>query len=126
MSNIPASLRIKCHAIIHAATLAAAAVGAGLAQFPGSDSAVIIPIQTGMTVALGRVFGITLGTSAAEAAIATAGATCAGRFVSQVAVGWIPGFGNTVNATTAAGITEAIGWILAEEFAQQALGYQET
>ena len=35
---------------------------------------------------------------------------------SQVLVGWIPGIGNAINATTAAGITEAMGWLLAKEF----------
>ena len=72
-----------------------------------------------MTVALGKVFGIPMGAGAAEAAVATAGATYTGRLVSQAAVGWIPGYGNAINATTAAGITEAVGWILAKEFAQQ-------
>lgn len=36
--------RNKCHGIIHGASLAAAGAGAGLAQIPGSDSAVIVPI----------------------------------------------------------------------------------
>ena len=121
MKNVPANFRIKCHTIIHAATLAAAAVGAGLAQIPGSDSAVLVPLQTGMAVALGKVFGIPMGAGAAEAAVATAGATYTGRFVSQAVVGWIPGYGNAINATTAAGITEAIGWILAKEFARQTM-----
>lgn len=33
-----------------------------------------------------------------------------GRGASQVAVGWIPGAGNAINATTAFAITEAVGW----------------
>ena len=32
-------------------------------------------------------------------------------------VGWIPGFGNAINATTAAGITETLGWTVANQFA---------
>jgi uncharacterized protein (DUF697 family) len=39
-----------------------------------------------------------------------------GRTASQALVGWIPGFGNAINMTTAAGLTEAIGWIIAKEF----------
>jgi uncharacterized protein (DUF697 family) len=27
-----------------------------------------------------------------------------------VQVGWVPGLGNAINATTAAGLTEAVGW----------------
>lgn len=110
----------KCHAIIHAASAAAGGVGAGLAQIPGSDNAVITPIQLTMTISLGKVFGLTLGESAAKAALASAAAGTIGRTLSQFIVGWIPGVGNAINATTAAGITEAIGWILAKEFDEQA------
>jgi uncharacterized protein (DUF697 family) len=46
----------KCQTIIHGAASGAAAVGAGLAQVPGSDSAVIVPIQAGMIIAVGEVF----------------------------------------------------------------------
>ncbi len=108
--------RTQCHAIIHAASVAAAGVGAGLAQIPGSDNAVITPIQLTMTISLGKVFGKTLGEASAKSAIATVAASTIGRTVSQVLVGWIPGIGNAINATTAAGITEALGWAMAEEF----------
>ncbi len=113
------SQKKKCHSIIHTASAAAAGAGAGLAQIPGSDNAVIIPIQTTMIISLGAVFGITLTETAAKATLATTTATFVGRGVSQFLVGWIPGVGNAVNATTAAGVTEAIGWMLAEEFANQ-------
>lgn len=83
-----ADQRSKCHAIIHTASASAAAVGAGLAQLPGSDNAAITPIQLAMTV-------------------------------SQVLVGWIPGLGNAINASTAAALTESVGWLLAKEFASQ-------
>jgi len=33
-----------------------------------------------------------------------------------VAVGWIPGIGNAINAATAGALTEALGWLLAKEF----------
>lgn len=108
--------KAMCHGIIHAASAAAAAVGAGLAQVPGSDNAVITPIQLGMAISLGKVFGITLDRSAARAAVASAAASGVGRSVSQALIGWIPGFGNIINATTAATITEAIGWDIAKEF----------
>lgn len=110
----------KCHAIIHSASLSAGAVGAGLAQIPCSDNLVITPIQLAMTVSLGQVFGIDLGESAAKAALASAAAATIGRTAAQVLVGWIPGVGNLINAGTAASLTEAIGWMLAEDFAKQA------
>ena len=111
--------KAKCHAIIHSASASAAAVGAGLAQIPCSDNAVITPIQLTMTISLGRVFGLELTESAARAAVASVAAATVGRTVSQILIGWIPIAGNLVNAGTAATVTEAIGWLLAEEFASQ-------
>lgn len=112
--------RAKCHAIIHAASGLAASVGAGLAQVPCSDNAVITPIQLSMTIGLGQVFGITLTDTTALAAIGSATAAMVGRTISQVVVGWIPGLGNVINASTAAGVTECLGWVLATQFAKQA------
>ena len=109
-----------CNGIIHTASAAAAAVGGGLAQIPGSDNAVITPIQLTMAISLGQVFGIELSQSAAKAALASAAAATIGRTASQVFIGWIPGVGNIINATTAATLTEAIGWIMANEFEKQA------
>ena len=115
----------SCHGIIHTSSLLAGAVGAGLAQIPTSDNLLITPIQLTMTVALGEVFGITMSQSSAKAALASAIAATVGRTVSQVFIGWIPGVGNVINATTAATVTEAIGWALALEFERQSLSYQK-
>ncbi len=106
----------KCNAIIHAASGLASGVGAGLAQVPCSDSAIITPIQLTMTIALGEVFDIELTQSAAYSAISSVAAATIGRAISQVLIGWIPGFGNAVNAATAAAITEALGWTLVHDF----------
>lgn len=111
--------RKKCHAIIHSASAAAGGVGAGLAQIPASDNAVITPIQLSMTIALGKVFDIELTESAAAAAVGSVAASTVGRTVTQFLVGWIPGIGNAVNAATAAGLTETLGWLLAEQFSKQ-------
>ena len=111
--------RILCNGIIHTASAASAAVGAGLAQIPTSDNLIITPIQLGMTISLGKVFGITLDKSAATAAIASASAATVGRAASQVVSGWFLGVGNIVNAVTAASLTEAVGWIMAGEFEAQ-------
>lgn len=109
----------KCHAIIHSASASAGAVGAGLAQIPCSDNLVITPIQLAMTVSLGHVFGIDLSESSAKAALASAVAATVGRTAVQVLTGWIPLVGNAINACTAASLTEAIGWMLAEDFASR-------
>jgi len=98
------------HAIIHAASVAAGGVGAGLAQIPGSDFPVLMTIQTGMIVAIAEHYGVSIGKTAAADLVLTFAGTMVGRGISQVLVGWIPLLGNTINAATAAGVTEAIGW----------------
>lgn len=106
----------KCKAIIHTASTAAAGIGAGLAQVPGSDNALITPIQLTMTISLGKVFGISLGEASAKAALGSIAASTVGRTASQILIGWVPVMGNLINATTAAGLTETLGWIIAKEF----------
>lgn len=116
-SSITPAQYAKCHAIIHSAGAASGLVGLGLAQLPLSDSAVITPIQIGMTIALGKVFGVSLTESAAEAPLVSAAAATVGRAASQVLVGWVPGIGNIISCGTALAITEGIGWLLAEQYA---------
>lgn len=91
-------------------------MGAGLAQLPGTDNAVIVPIQITMIISLGAVFGVKLTESAATSAAGTATATLVGRGLSQALIGWVPIVGNVINAATAAGVTEAIGWAVAANF----------
>ena len=110
-----------CNSIIHTASAAAAAVGAGLAQLPGSDNAFLMPIQLTMIISLGKVYGIQMDESSAKAAMASGSAHAVGRAASQALVGHIPVAGNVINAVTAAGLTETIGWIVAKEFEQKSL-----
>lgn len=65
------SERSKCHVIIHSTATLAGGVGAGLAQLPTSDNALLIPLQVGMIISLGAVFSIELTESAARATLAT-------------------------------------------------------
>ena len=108
--------KMKCHGIIHTASITAGGIGAGLAQVPTSDNLLIVPIQLTMVIALGAVFRIDLDNSTAKATLATATASLTGRTLSQVLVGWMPGIGNILNAMTATSITEAIGWTIANDF----------
>jgi uncharacterized protein (DUF697 family) len=100
----------KIHGIIHTASAACAGIGGGLAQIPGSDSVAIVPLQTAMIVAIASEHGVTLTKAAAADLLLTFTATIGGRFLSQVLIGWVPGLGNIINASTAAALTEAIGW----------------
>jgi uncharacterized protein (DUF697 family) len=110
----------KIHGIIHTASTAAAAVGAGLAQLPGADAPVLVGIQTAMISAVASEHGVSLTKAAAADMLLTFTATCVGRGVSQWLVGWIPGWGNAINAATAASLTEGIGWAVDAYFEEKA------
>ena len=56
-----------------------------------------------------RLEYIQLTETTAKAALGSVAASTIGRTVSQVLVGRIPGFGNAINAATAAGLTESMG-----------------
>ena len=105
-----ASTNDKIHCIIRGASTAAAAAGSGLAQLPGSDNAVITPIQLAMITAIASIHGRDVSEAGALAILSSASASVVGRAVSQFLVGWIPVLGNVINAATAAAITEGIGW----------------
>lgn len=105
-----ASRHAKVHGIIHVAAGGAAAVGAGMAQLPGSDAPVIAALQTAMIISIAEVHGASITKAAAAELLLTFAAVVGGRGVSQLVLGWVPGVGNAVNATTAAAFTEAVGW----------------
>ena len=98
------------HTIIHAASVAAGGVGAGLAQIPGSDMPVLVSIQTAMIIGIAEQYNVSLTKTMAADMVFTYSASMGGRGLSQLLIGWIPGFGNIINGMTAASITEAIGW----------------
>lgn len=100
---------LRVCSIIVSASGAAAGVGAGLAQFPGSDWVLIVPIQLSMITAIARAHGHALDKAAAAALLGTFTATIVGRTVTQAAIGWFPGVGNALNAATASAVTSAIG-----------------
>ncbi len=106
----------KIHMLIHTAALAAAAVGGGLAQAPGSDTVVITPLQVAMIVALGAEHGAPISKAAAAELILPFSAAALGRGVSQLLLCLMPGLGSALNAVTAAALTEAIGWAAVEYF----------
>lgn len=105
-----------CHVIIHTASVSAAGVGAGLAQIPLADNAIITPIQITMIVSLGKVFEQEIKKSIAKGLLGGFIGNFVGRGVAQAAWGWVPGIGNASNAITAAAITESIGWLCVDHF----------
>jgi uncharacterized protein (DUF697 family) len=114
---------IKSNIAIHSGAAGTAAIGAGLAQIPGSDNLPIVAIQITMAIALGRIFHVEVSEGVARGMVMTALATMTGpivaRVISQIVLGWVPGAGNAVNSATAAAFTEAVGWILVSELDKQ-------
>ena len=107
---------MKCHAIIHGAAAACTAAGAGMAQLPMSDAVPITAAQIAMVIALGEVFNIPLSESAAKSLVSGLSGAALGRMASQILLGWIPVLGNAINGTTAAAITETLGWKAVRHF----------
>lgn len=112
--------KIKCHAIIHAASVATGAVGFGVAKIPGAHHVAITPVQTTMIVLLGRVFGRTISRDFATATAISKLAEIGGIVVAGSLWKYLPGVGNALNAGTAGAITEGLGWMMANEFARNA------
>ena len=107
----------RCHEIIHAASISAAAVGAGAASVPvvGSfvslcDESAITPIQITMIVSLGKVFDVSLDKTTAASLLKGMVTAKVGRKVAGFFAGLVPGLGSVVNGGTAASITEGVGW----------------
>ena len=117
--------KLRIHCVTHIASSAAAGVGAGLAQLPCSDSVPLISIQTSMVKFIAGVYGRNLTQAAVLARTITLTATLLGRTVSRVVVDWIPEYGNTINALTAVGITEVIGWMAHSLFAEMERGTED-
>ena len=111
--------RSKCAAIIHSSSAAAAAVGAGLAQIPVADSTILVPIQTAMITAIGKIYGLQLTETMCESLSATQLSSMAGKALAKTLVSWIPGIGNAINGAVAASITEGLGWLVVDSFEKQ-------
>lgn len=104
----------KCNVAIHTASVASGA--AGFIPIPVADAVPISAAQVTMVIALGKIFDQTLTEGAAKGLIGAAASTLIGRSL----VKFIPIAGWVVSAAVAAGVTEAIGWIVATDFAKQA------
>lgn len=124
--HMPKELEKKCHKAIHSATTAAAAAGA--LPIPMSDAIPITAAQIGMIIALGKAFDIALSQAAAKSIAGVALTQQAGRAIVANILKAIPGVGTvvggTISAVTAAALTEALGWIVADDFYRMANGQE--
>lgn len=116
--RMPKELEKKCHVAIHSASTAAAAAGA--MPIPMSDAIPITAAQIGMIISIGKVFGITLTQAAAKSIAGVALTQQAGRAIFTNILKAIPGAGTVagafIGASTAAALTEALGWVVADDF----------
>ena len=116
--QMPKELEKKCKIAIHTATTAAAAAGA--IPIPMSDAIPITAAQIGMIVSLGKIFGITLSQAAAKSIAGVALTQQARRALVANLLKAIPGagtiLGSVISASTAVALTEALGWIVADDF----------
>ena len=122
--HMPKALEKKCHIAIHTATSAAAAAGA--IPIPMSDTIPITAAQIGMIVSLGKIFDVRVSQAAAKSIASVGIAQQAGRAIATNLLKAIPGAGTVVGgvigATTAAALTEALGWIVADDFYRMSNG----
>ncbi len=105
---------IKVNTAIHAASVASGAAGA--IPIPVADAVPITAAQVTMVLALGKIFDQELTDAAAKGIIGAAASTFIGRNVVKL----IPIAGWIASAAVAAGVTEAIGWTVAVDFAKNA------
>ena len=105
---------VKVNAAIHTASVASGAAGA--IPIPVADAVLISAAQVTMVLALGKIFDQELTDSAAKGIIGAAASTFIGRNLVKL----IPVAGWIASAAVAAGVTEAIGWTVAVDFAKNA------
>lgn len=105
---------VKCNVAIHTASAAAGAEA--FIPIPCADAVPITATQVTMIIALGKIFNQKISESAAKAIVRAAASTFIGRSLVKL----IPFAGWVVSAAVAAGVTEAIGWATAVDFAKQA------
>jgi uncharacterized protein (DUF697 family) len=99
----------RIQVIVHTVSLEAAAIGAATAQIPG-DKFIIGGFQVEMIMDIASEFGVVMTKSAASALFQSAIASVIGPQIAAGIVKYVPLWGNVVNASVAAAITETIGW----------------
>ncbi len=118
-----ASTKQRVQGIIHAASIACDGLDGDLAQVPESDPAAIAQIRTSMIKDIASEHGIGITDAAAADLLLAFSATMESHPVlasRQLLVGWLPGIDNDINDSTAAALTEAIGWTANSHFEQAA------
>ena len=87
-----------------------------------SDAIPITAAQIAMIISLGKIFDVVLSQSAAKSIAGVTITQQAGRALYANILKTIPVAGSVIGATTAAMITEALGWIVADDFYRMSQG----
>lgn len=118
--RMPQSLHKKCQNAINIA--AAEAAAAGTLPIPMSDTIPITAAQIAMVIKLGKIFDLTISETAAKTILGLGLTQQAGRAIVANILKCIPGagsvIGGVIGGATAAALTEALGWIVADDFYQ--------
>ena len=77
---------------------------------------ILMSLQTAMIIAIAAEHDCTITKANAKSILLTLPAGYGGRALSQFLIGWIPFYGNAINASTAMAITETIGWLADAHF----------
>ena len=112
--EIPEPEKTKCNYVIHTASVAAG--GIGIAPIPGADILPICAVQVTMILGLARIFNVVAEAQAKAYMVGNFGKMLAGELSKLV-----PIFGSATNATVAVGLTEYLGWEVAEDFYKKSL-----
>jgi len=105
--------------VIHSAAAVAGAVGF-FSPLPGTDAALISPIQAALVLKLTSVYDQRPRGAALKAAGYAAIGQIFGRGSSELLSALLPGVGNVIRSGVAVSVTEAIGWAVVENLEQDA------
>lgn len=119
-NKIMTSKQLKdCHTVIHTASVASGA--AAYIPIPTADAIPISAAQVAMVMGLGTIFNQKLSEASVKGMIGATASAFLGRNIVKV----IPIIGWGISSIVAAGITEAIGWTIAVDFAKQQKTWSE-
>ncbi len=106
-----------------------AATSAGAAVFanpvPVSDFLILVPIQIGMVIKLGALYGETIDKKSAVEIVTTLGAGVATRVIFQTVVSWVPGIKNVLGPPVASAATYGMGKAAKKYFTGQGVPTEE-
>lgn len=109
--------------------ITAAATAAGTAVFtnpvPVSDFLILVPIQIGMVIKLGALYGETIDKKSAVEIVTTLGAGVATRVIFQTVIICVPGFKNVLGPAVASAATYGIGKAAKKYFKGQGVPTEE-